>query len=325
MSAADIEDIAARWLIRREEADWSTDNETAFNAWLNESMANRAAFWRLEKGWREADRIPALGTVAAAPVVELQPRRSWIRGTSVAALASMAAMLALVLGTLFWFRATPAEQPTAMAYQTVKGGRGTVRLADGSKVELNTATSIRSAMAPDAREVWLDRGEAFFDIVHRPDRRFVVHAGPRTITVLGTRFSVRREGDRITVAVLSGRVRVEDTKPKELARPSILDKGEVAVTRGEATLVADRSVDTVESMNAWRDGLLVFDNTSLNDAVAEFNRYSRVPIRISDAGLARIRIGGSFQTRNADAFLDLLETAYGLHVERRPTEVELRR
>jgi transmembrane sensor len=59
--------------------------------------------------------------------------------------------------------------------------------------------------------------------------------------------------------------------------------------------------------------------------VAEFNRYSRVPIRISDAGLVHIRIGGSFQTRNADAFLDLLETAYGLHVERRPTEVELRR
>ena len=54
--ARDIEDRAARWLIRSEDPEWSSADQGELEAWLEESMAHKAAYWRLEHGWREADR-----------------------------------------------------------------------------------------------------------------------------------------------------------------------------------------------------------------------------------------------------------------------------
>ena len=59
MSAADIEQDAAQWLIRREDGNWSDNDQALLDAWLEQSMAHKAAFWRLEHGWRAADRVRA--------------------------------------------------------------------------------------------------------------------------------------------------------------------------------------------------------------------------------------------------------------------------
>ena len=317
MSAAEIEDIAAGWLVRREEAGWSEEDEAEFTAWLDSSMAHKAAYWRLEHGWREADRIPALGN-APTPDTEENPRR---RRTIVALVGTLAASLVLALtGIAMWPAAVPTEPP--QQFETARGARESLKLADGSTVEMNTDTKLRAASGPDSREVWLDQGEAYFDIVHRPDRRFIVHAGPRRIVVLGTRFSVKRSEDTVTVAVISGQVRVEDSASAESAGAAIVSTGDVAYVRERSTLVVGSSGDQVEAMTAWREGLLVFDNTPLRTAVAEFNRYSGTPIQV-DRGIQNIRIGGSFQTHNADAFLDLLESAYGLQVIRHEDRIEL--
>lgn len=317
MSAAEIEDIAAGWLLRREEGGWSDRDEAEFAAWLDRSMAHKAAYWRLEHGWREADRIRALGG-AQSPERDTNPPR---RRTVYAMVGTIAASLVLALtGIAMWAAPVPTAPPAS--YQTERGARQSVELADGSAVELNTATKLRAATSPDAREVWLDEGEAYFDIVHRPDRRFIVHAGPKRVVVLGTRFSVKREADQVTVAVLSGRVRVEDSASGESAGAAIVSTGDVAYVRKQSTLVVGSSGDEVDAMTAWREGMLVFDNTPLRSAVAEFNRYSGTPIHV-DPDIQQIRIGGSFQTHNADAFLDLLETAYGLNVNRHEDRIDL--
>lgn len=328
-----IEDAAARWLMRREDPHWSEANEEQLAAWLDKSMAHKAAYWRLRHGWREADRITALGdAIITHTEHRLLPRRSarispWLSG--VAALAASAALV-LGLGTATWRHFAPStENHATLAYSTPIGGRQTLALDDGSRIELNTATVIRVATRPQAREAWLDRGEAFFDIAHNPDHRFVVHAGPRTITVLGTRFSVRRDGDEVTVAVISGRVRVDDATAgagtKAGARAAIVSKGDLAVAQANATLVAISAPAQVEAMTAWRDGRLVFDHETLAGAVAEFNRYSTRPIRIVDPAVGEMRIGGSFQIRNSEGFLDLLQSAYGLEVTATADEIEIDR
>ena len=317
MSAAEIEDIAAGWLVRREESGWSEEDEAEFTAWMNTSMAHKAAYWRLEHGWQEADRIPALGGLPSPNRNEELRRRRKI----VAMVGALAASLVLALtGIALWNPQVPTEPATQ--YETARGARKSVQLVDGSTVELNTATRLRANTSPDAREVWLDQGEAYFDIVHRPDRRFIVHAGPKRIVVLGTRFSVKRNGDTVTVAVVSGRVRVEDSAGPESASAAIVSTGDVAYARKASTLVVGSNGLDVDAMTAWREGLLVFDNTPLRTAVAEFNRYSGKPIQVAE-DIEQIRIGGSFQTHNADAFLDLLESAYGLRVVRHEDRTDL--
>jgi transmembrane sensor len=308
MSAArEIEDRAAAWLIRSEDAAWSPTDQAALDAWLAESMAHKAAYWRLEHGWREADRIGALGLSNE----KLRPVGTpWLsaRRKPIAIAASIVAVLAV--GSLEMWPTRRTEAASAR-FDTPVGGRRTISLADGSKVELNTATEIRTA----AREVWLDKGEAYFEVMHMDAHPFVVHAGSRTVTVLGTKFAVRRDADKVTVSVIEGRVRVDDgASAGSTSRSSIITAGDTAIARGPATLLAARSEERVESALAWRDGMLSFDQTTLGDAAAEFNRYNRKPIVVTDPAAAAIRIGGTFQASNVDAFVRLLRDAYGLRV-----------
>jgi transmembrane sensor len=189
-----------------------------------------------------------------------------------------------------------------------------VPLADGSRVELNTSTRLRAKVSHDRRIVWLDRGEAYFEVAHDASRPFVVYAGARRITVLGTKFLVRREGEGVEVAVVEGRVRVDPIR-QQRARPAVLTRGDLALAKGEATLLAPPSIQKVETELSWREGMLVFDRSTLADAVTEFNRYNRRKLVVEGDAAANVRIGGSFEAQNIDAFARLLQQAFGLSVK----------
>ena len=320
--AAEIEEAAARWIVRQEGGDWSPEDDAALASWLDERMAHKAAFWRLRHGWAEADRVAALGFQLGEPRAR-RSWRHWARSSRtwprVGAAGAIAAALALTVGITGLTLRTSPDDPTQAApapalVQTPVGIQRTIALRDGSKIELNTATAVRTAAGANPREVWLEKGEAYFDIVHRPDAPFVVHAGPRTVTVLGTRFIVRRDDEKVTVAVLSGRVRVEDASKATSARATVIGQGDIAFAQSNGALLALAAPGRVDAMAGWRDGVLVFNNQRLEDAVADFNRYTKRPIRIADPAVANIRIGGTFQIDNSAGFLDLLHTAYGLQV-----------
>ena len=309
-----IEERAAFWVMRQGEPDWSAAEQAERDAWLAESMAHKAAFWRLEHGWREADRIGALGDAPQVP-----PRASWVtrHWRPLAIAASL--LLAIGIGAA-WLMPDMGPgsglETAAQRYATAVGGRRIIALPDGSRVELNTATEVRSAVTPDSRIFWLDRGEAYFEVAHDKSRPFLVHAGSKTVTVLGTKFSVRREGDRVEVAVVEGRVRVSDSRPGRSPVPSPdLTKGEIVIAQGPSTLVAEKSVDRVASELGWRQGVIYFDQSTLGEAAREFNRYNRKQVVVGDADLARMRIGGNFEATNVDAFLRLLQQAYGLKID----------
>lgn len=307
--SAAIEQRAALWLIRREEADWTSADQAALDTWLDASMAHKAAYWRLEHGWREADRIGALGIVQDEAVVQVASR--WSKWRPLAIAASLVAVLMTGVDQLPMGSA-PAVTPEH--YSTAVGVRKIVPLVDGSRVELNTASAVRTAINDDRREVWLDQGEAYFEIAKRHGLPFRVHAGSRTVTVLGTKFSVRRDGDKVTVSVVEGRVRVDDAFQPNAVPAAIITAGDVAVARGPSTLLAGKSEERVVSSLGWRTGTLNFDNTTLADAAAEFNRYNAKKIRIGDVETGAIRIGGTFQASNVDAFVRLLHEAYGLTI-----------
>ena len=319
MSARDIEAIAARWLVRREDPGLTDAQAAELDAWPDASPAHRVAFWRLEHGWDQVDRLAAL----RAPDGSERPKRAarmrrsaWPLGVA----ASVAACL--VAGALVWMVADPLGHRT---YQTDLGVRETVPLADGSRVELNTQTRLRTAVTTRSREVWLDDGEAYFDVAHDARRPFVVHAGAKTVTVLGTKFSVRRLGDQVMVAVVEGRVRVSDTAEPGPASPPVLTRGETAIAAGPSMIIASRSVDQVNSELSWRQGMLSFDQSTLADAAGEFNRYNHTKLVVADSEAAAIRIGGSFEAGNVDAFARLLQQAYGLKVQRDGDRVTISR
>jgi transmembrane sensor len=304
-SAAEIEERAADFLQRRRFWKWHEKDQLELDDWLTLSLAHRAAFWRLEAGLDRADRLTAF----RHPIQQKGPA-----STNLALIKGAAAFIALVaiaLGTaLFIFR------PHEKTYATAIGGHEIVTLGDGSKIELNTNTVIHADVDENHRTASIEKGEAYFQISHDESKPFVVTANGRSITVLGTKFSVRAEAGRTEVALFEGRVWLGAGHGPKSAQATLLTPGDVVVATASSTLVTRKSVRDLSKQLGWRRGVLVFSNTTLSDAASEFNRYNRRKIVIAGQEAGQLRVGGTFPSNDADDFTRLVQSVLKLHVDR---------
>lgn len=328
--AGRIECEAADWLARLDrdgrmgagaELEALVRADAGFAAWVGTSFNHRVAALRLLAAWQQADRLGALGGGASA-----LPRRRWPRVAGLALAACLALVVALtaLAGGAILLRGGPSGAPAIEArYQTGVGMRDVAVFADGSRVELNTATLLRTTSSDRIRHVELVDGEAYFDIARNEALPFVVDAGSARVTVLGTEFSIHRTADGIELMVLEGSVRLESGEGGESERVSlVLEAGAVARTgAGRSVLVERRGLDRLTRETAWREGQLYFDETRLADVAAEFNRYNHTRLIVTDPGLADIPVGGTFRADNVEGFARLLEEGMGLSVERRGSEL----
>lgn len=336
-SSIQIEERAAAWLAKRDSGDWTVADEDALQHWLTASTANRVAYLRLEAAWEAAGRLqvfagahvpserqdhpfleePRLAlraTSVSAPVSEGEARVSGkvrIHHPYRALAASFLVAVAIGAGWYLW--------PSGPSYRTAVGGVSAVPMVDGSRITLNTDSEVRVAVTETERRVELAQGEAFFDVARDPTRPFVVEAGNERFIAVGTKFSVLRTGDANRLVVTEGRVRVESSA----ALPTEVPAGGIARSGKAGVLVEKRPVAEAETMLSWRSGYLVFDQTPLADAVAEFNRYNTDKIVIEDASVAGILIGGNFRSTNVDAFVRLLEDGFPIRVAREGERIVL--
>jgi len=215
--------------------------------------------------------------------------------------------------------------PREKAYATLVGGHETVTLDDGSRIDLNTDTLIHISADTNRREVWLDKGEAYFQIKHNPLHPFVVMAGDRRITDLGTKFLVRNSISRFEVALMEGRARFESSDARGRQRSALLAPGDVVTDADNTISVTTKTADALTNELSWRRGVLVFDRTTLGDAVADFNRYNNQKLVVADSVLATKPIDGTFRANDVEAFLGVIQDLIGLHIERHRDEVIISR
>ena len=295
-----IEAEAADWLAR---VDRGLDGEgaVAFEFWKAASTDHRVTFIRLQAVWQRADRLAAM----RRPYEAAPPRRLWPRAAAIAAI--------LVLCTGFGLGYLEMRKSADQPFETAVGTRRSLDLADGTHVELNTDTLIHTSMTSETRTVRLDRGQAYFEVVHDELHPFVVIAGNRRITDLGTKFSVFRDGDHVEVVVKEGQVRVELIGEGPATAPVVAERNMVVIARNTGTLVAVKPAREIDNEMLWRSGMLVFNQESLADVAGEMNRYNLRKIEVT--GPARdIRIGGSFRSDNIEGFKQLLRDGFGLKI-----------
>lgn len=311
-AARAIKDRAADWLERADRSGWSAEDETQLEQWLSESPAHRMAYWRVKSAWDRAQRLHVLRTPAGdAAKEERVPRFPPIFARTAAVLALLAAAGTATLS----FTSGPHET----SYATGVGGREVVALSDGSKIELNTNTSLRVRLSKHERSIILERGEAFFQVKHDASRPFTVLAGNRRVTDIGTKFFVRRYERRFEVALVEGSARL-DAPDGTLAHPVVLSPGDVVKEKGRSFVIERKPETTLVNELGWRRGVIVFTHATLAEAAAEFNRYNTAKIRIADPKAARLTIGGTFEADNVDAFAHLVRNLLGVKVERHGDE-----
>jgi len=306
MNASAIKARAAAWLERRDRSDWSEADQAELDAWLAQSMAHMTAFWRLDAAWARTERLAALRSLSD----EALPRERFRIPPFVIGMAAALAIVA-VLGASALLLLRPGER----TYATPVGGHESIAFEDGSKIELNTDTVLRARMTTRERIVWLDRGEAYFQVRHDPAHPFVVMAGDRRITDLGTQFVIHRGARKLEVAVLEGRVWLDAPDKQNSAQNSFLTTGDVATVNAEKISVTKKAVHDLANELAWRHGVLVFKHKPLAEVAQEFNRYNERKIVITDEAIGNLKIYGTFRTEDVDLFARVIQVAYQLNVE----------
>jgi transmembrane sensor len=306
-NAREIDAVAANWLQRRDFWNWNEADEAALQAWLAESVVHRVAFVRLQTGWSRTERLAALRPVSGSGI-----GGAW-RGQLVPNLIRATAAL-LVCGVVGFLAFRQPAGPQEKVYAAAMGNRESINLTDGSQIDLNTNTSVRTLIGGGQRKVWLEHGEAYFQVKHDAAHPFVVIAGNRRITDLGTKFLVRREGDELKVSVIEGKVKLDATGAGAQPQSTELNPGEVAIAKNETLSVFSHAQKSLTDQLGWRRGVVVFNHTTLAAAVAEFNRYNDHKIIIADNATANLAIGGTFRTTDLESFIDVTQRVLGLHV-----------
>jgi transmembrane sensor len=209
-------------------------------------------------------------------------------------------------------------QPAVTIVETQAGENRDVPLDDGSTVSVGARSVLWVTLSRDAREVTLERGEAFFQVAKDPTRPFTVKIGNTTVAAVGTAFNIRRARERVVVAVADGIVKV-DAQATQGASPSRAQLGvgqqlSIDTTDGSSSMqVVDAS-----GIAAWRDGLLQYRDEPLPSVIADVTRYSNHDIVITDPAVAKLRVTGTLFANDVESWLQSLEAALPVRAIRAP-------
>jgi transmembrane sensor len=252
---------------------------------------------------------------AAADLSASRPQRKRVRWPLAAAAAVALAAVGLIAGR------SQIERWLAPEYITTVGEQRSITLEDGSVVELNSQSHVRAHFQDDLRAIELLEGEAIFRVSKDPKRPFRVRTGSTDIVAVGTAFNVKASDSRTVVTVLEGRVRVNQREAAErsaAATARAVSEFELAV--GDQLILARAqpavriALRDTEKVTSWTERRLIFEDTPLFAAAAEFARYSPRTIHIEDAAVAERKINGVFDATDPASLAEFLSGDETLNV-----------
>lgn len=291
--------------IAREARDWAL---TVFGEQLPPERADALRDWlaadpRHAEAYDQAEQLMLALSSVDVLAQEQRPTRAPAWRWMVAAALPLAACLAIGV--------TLATRPPEIL-ESDRAVR-TATLSDGSVATLAPESRLRKVGWLGGRHYVLERGEALFDVRHAQGRRFKVEAGQTEVTVLGTRFEVRRApSGEIGVAVERGRVAVHRDEDGP-AFDAVLSRGD-SVTLDTAGAHRARLADP-GAIAGWRRGRLSYASARLTDVAADIGRFSAIRV-VADPAVANLRVTASFRADQSRSFVANLPTA--LPVDVRP-------
>ena len=329
---------ASAWIAKLHGSERSPELEEDFRSWLGASAEHARAFEHMTEIWDCIAQVEAGGLPRLA---DREPRDRFDRPHRRLYFGLVAACALVIALGVAWFAMMDGTYSTGIGEQRI------VNLDDGSRIHLNSATTIDVDIGRTARRLRLVRGEAFFDVAKDPARPFIVTAGDRSVTALGTSFVVRFDPHRLAVTLVEGRVAVTEqgavgatdnlkaaisgnddnarlqSLPSNSGNVLVLEPGErVTFSDGEAATI---DLPRADATAAWRRGEVVLNDTPLSDAVVEMNRYQRQQIVLEGDGSGQLPISGIYRAGSNEDFANAVAVVYDLEVIRDGREIHLRK
>ncbi len=201
----------------------------------------------------------------------------------------------------------PAVHPDSVSYNSIAtpaGRQYVVLLADGSKVWLNAASSIRfpTAFVGGERKVSIT-GEAYFEVAPHASMPFVVGMNDHTeVWVLGTQFNINAYDNEslCRMTLLEGSIKISSGGSKKILRP-----GQQARLGKDGKMTVADHVNT-EEVTAWKDGRFQFESATLDLIMRQLARWYDVDIEYRGA-ISKHFVGTISRNVNLSQVLKMLE------------------
>lgn len=164
--------------------------------------------------------------------------------------------------------------------QTSKGITDRIKLPDGSLITLDASTIIRypQKFTNHKRPVFLDEGEALFEVAKDKTSPFTVYTNKFATTALGTAFNIRSyaKEHKVSISLIHGKIKVEDLHPKTISNSTsiLLPHEQIVLNKLSGKLVKSNFQDE-SPVIAWRSGVLTFSNSSMDEVINSIeNRFN---------------------------------------------------
>lgn len=194
-----------------------------------------------------------------------------------------------------------------VSYNTItipNGGQYQLVLADGTKVWLNAASSLKFPTAFPGKERTVElTGEAYFEVAKNKNQPFNVKTATQTIRVLGTHFNVNAYGNEpsVNTTLLEGSVRVSSASGSVVIKP-----GQESVMNSSGYEVIKDDVDT-DKITAWKDGFFQFNDDDIQTIMRQVSRWYDVDVEFSGRVPDYTYHGKISRSSNASTVLKILE------------------
>ena len=293
MSSPDLKilEAAATWYVQLNDGIDDAARDQAWRTWLQASPEHASAWARVERLQQQWACIPQKAALSSLGAAQAQRRQ-------------VLKLLGLLLaaGGSTWLASEQLPYQALLAQQrTGVRERKSLRLSDGSQLELNAGSAVDIRFDSDVRLIQLYQGEVLIDTAKDPARRpFIVQTANGSVRALGTRFSVRQLARRTQVGVLQAAVEV---------RPQHLYAAPLRVEAGQQVSFDDTTTDSIRPLPAdsaaWVQGMLSVNDCRLGDFISELGRYRPGVLRCASA-VENLNISGTFRIDDTDTVLENL-------------------
>lgn len=193
------------------------------------------------------------------------------------------------------------------------GSRIKFSLPDGSFGWLNSGSTIKYALNFNKRREVQLSGQAFFDVVHQDDNKFVVKTKYLDIEDKGTAFDVAAydNEDQIDVTLERGSVLLKNDK---IATPIEMKPNE-QINYNIINQKITKKVVTAQNISSWKEGKLILRNASLDELAKQLSRWYNVEVRTDNVSDADFQYRATFENENLDEVLRLLKITSPLKVK----------
>lgn len=295
----------------------SHEQKRIVDEWIQASDENRKVAREVQYIYIAADTLDTIKKVDSAEALKQVKQRihktnkipSMVWFQRVAAIF----ILPLLISTIYFV--TKKEHIEYIEIRTNPGMVATVELPDGSKVWLNSKSYLKhpQKFTEDHRNVELN-GEAYFSVQKNKHKPFIVST-PFNIKaeVLGTEFNMEayKESDKVVTTLVSGSVKLSFLN-KDDTEETMIMKPNDEISYNSKTRGVSLNKPYLPTLTAWKDGLVIFRNTSFEDALKILSKRFNVEFIVKNDLLYDNSFTGPFDGQHLHLILEHFRISSGI-------------